>query len=107
MIRKFFTVLLLLSSTPSFAKPISVPGISRSCIACHGAGGISTVPDWPNLAGQNAKYITKQLKDFQEGRRKDPMMTPIANTLSDLDISILSTYFDRLKPNSADSTINK
>jgi cytochrome c553 len=51
---------------------------SLGCAACHGNAGISAVPTYPNLAGQQAAYIVKQLKDFQSGARKDPTMTAMA-----------------------------
>ncbi len=48
------------------------------CVGCHGATGISTIPTYPNLAGQNAAYTAKQLKDFRTGARKDPTMNAMA-----------------------------
>ncbi len=35
------------------------------CGACHGADGNSMVPNFPKLAGQNEKYLFKQLRDIQ------------------------------------------
>lgn len=51
---------------------------SLGCSGCHGVTGISPSPIWPNLAGQQAAYTVKQLKDFQSGARKDPAMSPMA-----------------------------
>jgi len=48
------------------------PAKAAVCIACHGANGNSTDPQYPILAGQSWRYIYIQLKDFKEGRRKDP-----------------------------------
>lgn len=66
---------------------------AATCIACHGADGNSANPAWPNLAGQHAVYLEKQIKDFRDGKRKDPMMSPMAASLSDADISNLAAYF--------------
>jgi cytochrome c553 len=67
---------------------------AASCAACHGPGGNSKVnPLWPNLAGQHAVYIVKQLKDFKSGARKDPMMSPMAMPLSDQDMENLGAYY--------------
>jgi cytochrome c553 len=66
---------------------------STPCIACHGADGNSSNPQWPNLAGQHAQYITKQLQSFKSGARKDPLMSPMAAGLSDADITDLAAYF--------------
>ncbi len=67
------------------------------CAACHGATGISAVPMYPNLAGQKAQYIVKQLKAFKDGTRKDPVMAPMAMPLSDADMDNLAAYYEGLK----------
>ncbi len=63
------------------------------CAACHGPDGNSTNPLWPNIAGQHAPYMVKQLKDFKSGARKDPVMSPMAMPLSDQDIENVAAYF--------------
>lgn len=67
------------------------------CAGCHGANGISNNPLWPNLAGQKAAYLAKQIKAFKSGERKDPSMEPMAKPLSDADIENISAYFESLK----------
>ena len=66
---------------------------SIPCLACHGAEGISDYDVWPNLAGQNAVYLAKQMHDFRAGRRHDPWMSPMAGPLTDQDIDDLAGYF--------------
>lgn len=66
---------------------------SMSCLACHGAEGVSDYDVWPDLAGQSAEYLAKQLRDFRDGRRHDPWMSPMAVPLSDEDIEELAAYF--------------
>ena len=60
-------MLLLCCATQSFAD---MPEKAAVCVACHGPNGNSSMPNTPSLAGQNARYIYLQLRDFQEGRRK-------------------------------------
>jgi cytochrome c553 len=67
-----------------------------ACAACHGANGISQNPIWPNLAGQKKDYLLKQLADFKAARRVDPVMGPMAQTLSDQDMQDLAFYFSSL-----------
>ena len=67
------------------------------CVGCHGAKGVSMNPEWPNIAGQKDKYLMNQLKAFRGGVRKNPLMTPIAASLSDADIENLAAYFSGLK----------
>ncbi|HEY1611330.1 MAG TPA: c-type cytochrome [Paraburkholderia sp.] len=71
---------------------------AQMCVACHGPMGNSTNPDYPVLAGQGARYIYLELKDFKEGRRTDPRMSPIATTLSKDDMLDLAAYFAAQKP---------
>ncbi|NOY63266.1 MAG: cytochrome c [Gammaproteobacteria bacterium] len=66
------------------------------CSGCHGADGISLTPDIPNLASQKEAYLTKAIKDFRAGSRKNPMMNSIAQNLSDDDIANLAAYFSSL-----------
>jgi len=66
---------------------------STPCVACHGVGGNSVNPVWPVLAGQHQQYIVKQLKAFKNDERVDPLMTPMAKTLSDADMEDLGAYF--------------
>jgi cytochrome c553 len=66
------------------------------CAGCHGAKGVSSNPLWPNLAGQQEQYIAKQLRDYKEGRRQDPVMAPLAMTLDDKAIDDLAAYFSAL-----------
>jgi cytochrome c553 len=63
------------------------------CAACHGATGTSVQDMWPNLASQRMGYIVKQLKAFRDGSRKDPVMAPMAQGLTDQDIDNLAAYF--------------
>ncbi len=70
---------------------------AASCAGCHGADGISANPLWPNLAGQKAPYLVKQLKAFRDGVRQDPMMSAMARPLSDADIENLAAYYSSLK----------
>src|SRR6266404_5857473 len=68
------------------------------CGACHGVDGNSTIPQFPVLAGQTARYLYLQLKDFKEGRRSEPTMAPIVAKLSTKDMLDLAEYFAAQKP---------
>ena len=65
---------------------------------CHGSAGKSAVPTYPILAGQNSRYLYLQLRDFQEGRRSDPEMSPVAKDLTRDEMRALSDYFAKQKP---------
>ena len=66
------------------------------CAACHGPGGISAAPMYPNLKGQKEQYLEKALRAYRDGQRRDPTMSPMARPLSDRDIEDLAAYFSGL-----------
>lgn len=67
-----------------------------ACVACHGADGIGKAPQYPNLQGQKAAYLEKQLRAFRSGERKDSNMNALAKPLSDVDIANLAAYFEQV-----------
>jgi len=67
--------------------------VGTLCMTCHGSNGVSVMEDFPNLAGQKPTYLKKQLRDFRDGNRKDPVMTNMAAPLDDEVIEALAEYF--------------
>ncbi|MBL4783712.1 MAG: cytochrome c4 [Porticoccaceae bacterium] len=63
------------------------------CAGCHGVNGNSVNPIWPKLAGQHAFYIEKELQDFQNKKRLDATMAPMAAGLTDVDIENVAAFF--------------
>jgi cytochrome c553 len=68
------------------------------CAACHGADGNATLPGLPSLAGQPAMHTFLQLVQFREKRRRDPVMSPFAEKLTDRDMQDIGAYFAAQKP---------
>lgn len=91
---------LMIISTCIHAEGDPAAGEAKTaiCVACHGNGGISTTPVWPNLAGQNVEYLRKQLHDFKDEIRTDPQMSPMTISLTDQDVEDLAAYFASLEP---------
>ena len=71
---------------------------AATCLACHGVGGNSSNPEWPNLAGQNAAYIAEQLSMFKKTHRQNELMAPMAMILSDEDVLDIAAYYATLTP---------
>jgi len=101
---RILTLLLLPFLTGGGAAPAQSVGAAAAppakaalCVACHGDNGNSTIPLNPILAGQTARYIYLELKDFKEGRRHDPQMEPIAQQLDQNDMLTLADYFSKQK----------
>ncbi|MBI2993177.1 MAG: cytochrome c [Gammaproteobacteria bacterium] len=86
-------------AVPAFAAGDAAAGKAKSaiCAACHGAEGLSPNDLWPNLAGQKYGYLVKQMKAFKDGSRSDPMMSPMAAPLTDVDIENAAAFFSSLK----------
>jgi len=82
-------------STSAFAVGDIEAGRAKAamCAGCHGKNGNSNNPVWPKLAGQHAFYVEKELHDFQNGKRNDATMSPMAAGLDDVDIENLAAFF--------------
>lgn len=72
--------------------------VAAQCATCHGQQGQSTSDEFPQLAGQNAQYLRKQLEDFRSGQRQHVAMTAIAQGLSDAQIGAMASYFQAQIP---------
>lgn len=73
---------------------------AMACVSCHATGGSpgaagAAVPAgaFPSLVGMPAEYLAKQLFDYREGRRVDPVMAPIAKALKDDEIAAVARYY--------------
>lgn len=95
-------LLVLVGLSASVLAQDTVAGKNKAavCSACHGAEGISVLPDYPNLAGQKQKYLETAIKAYRDGGRKNPVMSPMATGLSDADILDLAAYFAALQAQS-------
>ncbi|MCP0914725.1 MULTISPECIES: c-type cytochrome [Legionella] len=97
MKKMVFILLLLCFSSYAAGNYQDGEAKAAACVACHGAKGISTNPQWPSLAGQHAGYLAKQLRDYkQASTRNSPIMAPIVAKLSDQDIEDLAVYYSKL-----------
>ena len=66
--------------------------LAQRCAICHGPTGISRA-DSPNLAGQYASVIYKELLDFHSGAGTNAVMSPFAVNLSDQDVADVAAYY--------------
>lgn len=69
------------------------PEKASACVACHGMNGFGTMDEYPNLAGQYADYIAQALNDYRLGKRKNPIMQPFAQQLTQDEIRALAKFF--------------
>ena len=65
---------------------------ARGCVGCHGPAGKQPLPSYPAIGGKPAEFLVGELKKFRSGERNNPVMMPMAATLSDTDIENLASY---------------
>ena len=65
----------------------------ESCHACHGADGNSLIPSNPKLAGQGERYLLKQLKNVQTGKRVIAMMVGQLDHFKDQDLADIAAFY--------------
>jgi cytochrome c553 len=91
-------VTLVLLAGSANAADESVKEKAALCTPCHGETGISQTENTPSLAGQPDLYLQWQLVFFRSGSRKNEIMQPTAEQLSNEDVRNLGAYFASLSP---------
>ncbi len=89
----------------SFAAPALADGkalyLEKTCIACHGKDAKKPLtPEYPKLAGQNAKYAENQMKDIKSGARANgntAAMKGVMHLVNDDEIAQLAKYLSEIK----------
>src|SRR6056297_1384162 len=71
---------------------------AQACAACHGQQGISPTGAFPNLAGQQASYLAKQIMDIRDGRRMVAQMAGQVDNFSDQDAWDVAVYYADMEP---------
>ncbi len=97
MKRVILLATLLWGASPvAFATGDAAAGeaLTATCAACHGADGNSAVGAFPKLAGQNQKYLVKQLQDIKSGLRPVPQMAGQTDNMSDEDMQDIAAFYE-------------
>jgi len=94
----FLSLLLSLAvvSNAAFALGDAVAGKTKSasCGGCHGLDGNSPLDAFPKLAGQNEKYIAKQLAEFKANKtRQNAVMLGMATPVSAADAADIGAFY--------------
>jgi cytochrome c553 len=64
-----------------------------ACIGCHGPKGLgNAAAGYPRVGGQQSGYVEGQLQKFRGGTRKGPMMSVVAQRLTDEEIRAVASY---------------
>jgi cytochrome c553 len=97
--KNLFFLFLMCSALHSFADEVD-SGRAKAevaCALCHGRIGVSTLPNAPNLAGQQPIYISEQLRNYRSGKRQNEVMNMIAKQLTDSEIAQIASWFGSIK----------
>ena len=91
----FCSLLFVLESPILMAQGDPSAGQAKSalCATCHGADGNSELSANPKIAGQNYKYIFKQLQDYKSGVRANATMSAMVAALSEQDMMDIAAWF--------------
>jgi len=69
-------------------------GSGAPCLACHGMDGAGNdAGGFPRLAGLDAEYLVKQIRDYNAGTRVSPIMQPNVDNLSEQQILDVAAYY--------------
>ena len=68
------------------------------CLGCHAADGSSLLPEYPSLAGQNERYLIKQMHLIRSGEREVLLMAGQLDTASDETIANIAAWYASLTP---------
>lgn len=67
---------------------------ASACVTCHGATGEGNAQQgYPRLAGLNPDYLVRQIQAFKAGTRRNAIMQPIAQGLSDADAQAVARWY--------------
>ena len=91
----FASALLIIGGSARAADDIEQK--AQLCATCHGADGVPINNTTPVIWGQAEGYLYLQLRDFQKGTRKSPLMEPIVADLERQDMYDLAAYFTKKK----------
>ena len=83
----------LASQVLAHGDPDAGQKLTAVCSACHGADGNSPAGTFPSIAGQNARYLIKQLRDIRDGKRAAPLMTGLLDGFSDSDLEDIAAWY--------------
>jgi cytochrome c553 len=72
--------------------------ISQECVSCHGDAGNANGASMPSLAGQDAKYFIKAMKQYKDGKRQHDGMFDAVEQLDEQEMIDLASYYAAQEP---------
>jgi cytochrome c553 len=91
-------VLLAALALASPARAASLEERAAACLACHGPKGQSAIPLTPSIGGQPSFFVVAQLFLYRRGGRADPVMSAVAQSMTDDDLRAFGEWASKLPP---------
>ncbi len=75
---------------------LSTDALVMNCYSCHGPDGDSAGPAMPSIAGMEAAYFAKTMRDYRDGVRYSTIMGRVARGYSDEQFGLMAEHFAAL-----------
>lgn len=72
--------------------------LSGKCGGCHGQQGHSVDHQTPALAGQDAAYLVKTMRDYRDGKRKHEEMRAQLAGVKDAELAHIAAFYAKQTP---------
>ena len=86
------------SLKPTATAVGEAPAKVALCGSCHGKNGVGITGDYPDLAGQHADYLRREIAQYKDGGRRNQIMAGMAVPLTDHDVEEITQYYSSLTP---------
>jgi cytochrome c553 len=86
------TAVVALAALPAKAAD-EIESKAQACAGCHGAQGMPINAATPIIWGQRSDYLYKELHDYYNGARDNPIMSPLVKGFTLAELRELANYF--------------
>lgn len=90
-----------LKAKPAAANAAKGEPLTGKCGGCHGQQGHSADATTPSLAGQDAAYLVKTMKDYRDSKRPHEEMKSQLAGVKDADLERIAAFYAAQKPQKA------
>jgi cytochrome c553 len=88
----------VLKTNPAATAADAPAKVTELCVACHGKDGVGITVEYPSIGGQHADYLLRTLQEYKRGGRKNAIMPPFVQTLTDADLKQIADYYAAQRP---------
>ena len=97
LVGQLFAAFVATLFSAELVSAASIETTTQLCASCHGEHGLPSDSTVPIIWGQQAAYIQTELNAYRNGDRESQIMSSIAESLSDDEMSQIAAYFGHAK----------